>query len=94
MLGWLAATAAATCGLPLMRDWARRLAIGISAWVGFVTLAYAALLVRAGRPGWGLAATCSTAVQWIIVRYLRRPAVKEWFATCPEPDTTHAPVRR
>lgn len=79
MLGWFLATASATCGLPLLRPWARVLAVWISIWIGVVTMAYAALLVRAGQPGLGLAASISTVVQWIIVRYLQRPAVKAWF---------------
>lgn len=71
--------AAATIGLPLMKDWARKLAIGIAVWIAVVTLAYAALLVKAGEPGLALAATFSTAIEWLIVRYLRRPAVTSWF---------------
>ena len=93
-VAWFAVTAATTCGLPLLKDWARKLAIGIAVWIGLVTLAYAALLVKAGHPGMGLAASCSTAGQWIIVRYLRRPAVKKWFTTCPELDSSGAsPLR-
>ena len=78
-LGWLALSAAVMCGLPLLKSWARRLAIAGSTLLMLTTLATAGLLVSAGRPGLGLAAALGAGVHVLIIRYLRRPAVKALF---------------
>ncbi len=76
---WLICSAGATGGLPLLRPWGRTLAIWTSALLMVATLAVAAVLVAAGRPGIGLAVTLSTACHYVMIRYLKRPAVRRWF---------------
>ena len=79
-LTWLALSAGAMCGLPLLKSWGRRLAIGTSAWLLLVTLAIAGLLVRAGHPLGGLLVAFIAGTHALAIRYLQRPAVKTLFA--------------
>ena len=78
-LAWLALSGGAMCGLPLLRPWARKLAIAVSAALTAVTLAFAGLLVVSRQPLGALAATCSATAHLIVIRYLRRSTVKSWF---------------
>ena len=80
-VGWLALSTSAMCGLPLLRPWARGVAIAGSALMALITLAVAGLLVRAGRPVGGLVATLAASVHLVIIRYLRRPSVKAYFSS-------------
>ena len=76
---WLGLSAALVCGLPLLKPWARSLAI-IGSWaLALMTLAYAGLLARAGRPGLALAGGFLAGSHFIIIRYLKRPTVKAYF---------------
>ena len=77
--GWLALSAGAMCGLPLLRPWARTLAIAGLAGFSLVLLAHAAALVMAGRPLIGLGATLTASMPVLVIRYLRRPIVRAYF---------------
>ena len=77
--GWLALSAGATYGLPLLKPWGRRLALITSAALLAATLAVSAALIASGHPGAGLAVTCTTAFHALVIRYLGRPVVKEYF---------------
>ncbi len=79
-LAWLAVSAGAMFGLPLLRPWGRTLAIVGSVLMAVVSLAYAGLLVLAIKPLIGLAATLLSGVHVVVIRYLRRPAVKGYFS--------------
>ena len=76
---WLALSAGIMFGLPLLKVWARRLAIVASVLLMLSTLGVAGRIVMAGRPLVGLAATVGAAVHVIVIRYLQRPAVKAYF---------------
>ena len=79
-LAWCMLSAAVMCGLPLLKPWARRLAIAGSIWLLVTTLAIAGALVAQGRPGLGLAAALGSGAHVLIIRYLQRPTVKAFFA--------------
>ncbi|MBI2496350.1 MAG: hypothetical protein HYY90_01975 [Candidatus Omnitrophica bacterium] len=76
---WLALSSGVMCGLPLLKPWARGLAVAASALLVAITLAVAGVVVLAGRPLMALVATVGAAVHVIAIRYLTRPAVKAWF---------------
>jgi len=78
-VGWLLLSAGATCGLPLLKPWGRRLAVLTSAALMAATLAVAAALIASAHPGAGLAVTCTTAFHALVIRYLVRPDVKRYF---------------
>ena len=80
-LAWLALSGSLMCGLPLLRSWARRLAMAGSTLLVLVTLSMAGLFVMGARPLLGLLATVGTAVHVIVIRYLQRPTVKAYFNT-------------
>lgn len=76
---WLALSGSVMCGLPLLRAWARTLAITASTAMMGMTLAVAGLFVMRGRPLAGLLATLGAGVHVLVIRYLRRPSVRAWF---------------
>ena len=76
---WLALSAALVCGLPLLKPWARSLAIAGSWALALITLAYAGLLAAAGRPWLGLLGALLAGMHIVIIRYLQRPMVKAYF---------------
>ena len=76
---WLALSTAVMCGLPLLKPWARRLALIGSAGLGLITLAVALLVAGAGRPGLGMLGALLAGTHVIVIRYLRRPTVKAYF---------------
>ena len=78
-MAWLAGSACVMCGLPLLKPWARLLAIGTSIVLLLVTLAIAGLLAMAGRPLGALLTAISAGVHVMIIRYLQRPVVKAYF---------------
>ena len=78
-VGWLLLSAGATCGLPLLRPWGRTLAVLTSSALLVVTLVVSAALIASGHPGAGLAVTFTTAFHALVIRYLGRPAVKQYF---------------
>ena len=78
-LAWLVLSGGAMCGLPLLKRWGRALAVSTSLLLTLATLAAAALLIGAGRPGAGLLVSLSTAFHAVVVRYLQRPDVKSYF---------------
>lgn len=78
-LAWLALSASLMCGLPLLKPWARTLAMAASTLLVLVTLSMAGLFVMGGQPLIGLLATMGTAVHVIAIRYLQRPTVKAYF---------------
>ena len=80
-VGWLVLSAAVMCGLPLLRPWARRLAILGSTLLLVMMLAIACRLVASAQPGWGLAAALGAGVHVLIIRYLRRPSVRASFSS-------------
>ena len=77
---WFALSLSTMCGLALMKPWARVLAVVGAAVFTIVCLAMAGLLVMAGRPFGGFVATLAAGVQVVVMRYLRRPHVKTYFA--------------
>ena len=83
-LVWLALSAGAMCGLPLLQAWGRRCAVWTSWLLTASTLAGSALLVASGRPAAGLAVTFSAALHLLVIRYLTRPSVKRWFGETRE----------
>lgn len=76
---WLALAVGVMCGLPLLKSWARALAMAGSVVLMAVTLSVAGILVMGGRPLWALLATLGAGVHVVIIRYLRRPSVKGYF---------------
>lgn len=76
---WLAISGGITVGLPLLKPWARPLAVVGSVLLMVTTLAIATLLVRAGRPVGGLATALSAGVHMVAIRYLQRPSVTAYF---------------
>ena len=77
--GWLALSLGVACGLPLLRPWARRLAIAGSLVMIASLLSLAALCIRARHPGVGALLALSTSVHLVVIRYLRRPIVRRYF---------------
>ena len=87
-MAWLLLSASAMCGLPLLKPWARIVAIAGSAAMLLLTLALAAAFVMAGRPGAGLVTTLASSIHVVVIRYLRRPQVASYFgAPRVGPDT-------
>lgn len=76
---WLTVCGSLACGLPLLKPWARRLAVIASMVMMMSTVALAALLIAHRQPGFALAATLSVVVYGIIIRYLQRPNIKAYF---------------
>ncbi|OGX29264.1 MAG: hypothetical protein A3B78_01430 [Omnitrophica WOR_2 bacterium RIFCSPHIGHO2_02_FULL_67_20] len=76
---WLGLSVAVMCGLPLLKPWARRLAIAGSAGLGLVTLGFALLIAGSGRPGLGVMGALLAGTHLVVIRYLRRPEVKRLF---------------
>ncbi len=76
---WLILCSVVMCGLPLLKSWARMLAIIGSLLMTVMTLTVAALLVATDRPGIALAATFAAAIHVLIIRYLQRPVVQRLF---------------
>ena len=82
-IAWLASSAGAMCGLPLLKVWGRRLAICTSALLLLVTLAIVGLFVRSGHPLGGLLVGFMAGTHALVIRYLQRPTVKALFAHIP-----------
>ena len=83
-LVWLAFSAGAMGGLPLLKPWGRRLAIWTSTLLMITMLAAAALLAVVGhRPLFGLLMACGAGLHVLAIRYLQRPLVKSWFISSP-----------
>lgn len=78
---WLALSTGVMCGLPLLKPWARTLAIVASALMVLMTLAVAGLLVTSGRPFASLGATLAAGLHFFVIRYLQRPAIRAYFAS-------------
>lgn len=78
-LAWLAVSGGVMCGLPLLKPWARRLAIFGSVVLTALTLSVAALFIMASRPLAALVITLGAGLHVVTIRYLRRPAVRAWF---------------
>ena len=78
-LVWLTLSGGAMVGLPLLKPWGRAVTIAASILMTATTLAIAAALVAAGRPGLSLLATVSAGAHVLAIRYLRRPAIKLLF---------------
>lgn len=78
-LVWLVASAGAMVGLPLLKPWARHLAIGTSLLLLGLTLAVAGALVVSGSPLGALLAACGAAVHVVVIRYLQCPVLKGYF---------------
>ncbi len=80
---WLAGSVGVMCGLPLLKPWARWLAV-LGSWVFvLITLSIAGLLARASHPVAALGSTVGAAIHLMILRYLGRPAVKAYFQATP-----------
>ena len=78
---WLTLSSGAMCGLPLLQEWGRRLAIATSALLIGATLTIAAWLVVMKRPGVALGVTVSVLCHGLAIRYLQQPRVRAWFKT-------------
>ena len=81
---WLLLSASATSGLAWLKPWGRRFAMGTSWMLILSTLAVAALYIAAGKPVIGLVITFTTACHYLMIRYLKRPAVVVWFGEVPK----------
>lgn len=82
---WLVVSAGIMCGLPLLKSWGRRCAIGASGLLMLSTLAVAGRIIMGGHPLAGLLATMGAAIHVIVIRYLQRPAIKAYFG-CAHPS--------
>ena len=80
-LAWFVGSMAITCGLPLLKPWARWLAIAGSVVMIMISLVMADLLARSGHPWPAMAATLGAGVHLVIIRYLRRPTIKTFFGS-------------
>jgi len=78
-LAWLAVSSGVMCGLPLLKPWARRLAIFGSVVLTALTLSVAAVFLIASRPVAALVITLGAGLHVVTIRYLQRPAVRAWF---------------
>ncbi len=78
-LAWLAGSVGLMCGLPLLKSWARPLAVAGSWMLVAITLSLAGLLARANHPIAALGATIGCTIHLIVIRYLGRPSVKAFF---------------
>ena len=87
-LAWLVWSSATTCGLPLLKPWARWAAILGSLVLMVSTLAVAGMLVLAHRPIAALMATLGAAVHVLVIRYLQRPVVRAFFETASSSVTS------
>ena len=87
-IAWFTLSAALMCGLPLLKSWARGGAVAGSAALAAVTLAYAGILTAAGHPWLALAGGFLAGTHFIIIRYLKRPAVKAYFGIQPTVSDT------
>ncbi len=79
-LAWLALSVGAMCGLALLKSWGRALAIFGSVLMAVLTLAVAGLCAINGHPFGGLLSTVGAGIHLIVIRYLRRPMVRAYFA--------------
>jgi hypothetical protein len=79
LAGWTLLATATMVGLPLLRPWARALAVLGLGWLTLMLLATAAGLVGRGRPAAGILLTLAAGGVLLVIRYLRRPSVKAWF---------------
>lgn len=87
---WLVLSAAATTGLVWLKPWGRRFAMGTSWFLIISTLTVSALYIAAGKPSIGLVITFTTACHYLMIRYLKRPAVVVWFGEVPKiKQSTH-----
>ena len=89
-MAWLAMSGGAMCGLPLLKPWGRALAITVSILLTLVTMSIAGLLVAAHHPLAALAATGSSLMHVITIRYLQRPSVKAFFGEGSRVSTQQA----
>ena len=76
---WLGLSSGVMFGLPLLKPWGRGLAIVASVAMVLTTLAIAGLLVAAGRPLGALLTTVVAGGHVLVIRYLRRPTVRNYF---------------
>ena len=76
---WLGLSAGVMCGLPLLKPWARTLAVFGSVVMMVLLLLIAALLINAGHPVGALGTTFGAGIHVVIIRYLRRPIVRALF---------------
>lgn len=80
---WLLVSAALVMGLPLLKAWARRLAIVGSGVLLLTALGVAGRCVTQGRPEWALLSTLTAGVHILVIRYLQRPIIRSYFnGTC------------
>jgi hypothetical protein len=87
-VGWLSLSAAAMCGLALLKPWARTLAVWGFAALALLTLALAGQLVGSGRPVGALVTALMAGLHILAIRYLRRPTVKALFESSGSSSTT------
>ncbi len=78
---WFGLAAGAMCGLPLLKSWARRVAIAGSIGMSLLMLGVAASYVSSAHPLAGLLTALLAGTHILIIRYLRRPDVKGYFVT-------------
>ena len=79
-LSWFVLFSIIMCGLPLLKPWARRLAVFGSLILMIACLAVSALLIVTSQPIGALCATVASGVQFLMIRYLRRPFVRAYFS--------------
>ena len=80
---WLGLCAGAMVGLPMGRAWGRTLAVAAAWWLTLSSLATAAWFVRLKQPLVALLVTFTSALYILVIRYLGRPEVKDYFHEVP-----------
>ena len=76
---WLGLSAGVMCGLPLLKAWARTLAVFGSVVMMVLMLMIAAFVINAGHPLGALLTTFGAGLHVVIIRYLQRPVVRKLF---------------
>ena len=78
-ISWLLLSGSIMCGLPLLKSWARMLAVFGSVLLTILALAVAGLLAMSRHPWGALLATLGAGVHVLVIRYLRRPIIRGYF---------------
>lgn len=83
---WMAAFGAAALGLACLKPWARTAAVWLSVLLVAGSLGSAWLAIASARPNptHSMTATLIAGAHLVVIRYLTRPRVKQWFVARKE----------